>query len=76
MKPSDDAWVDNQAEVLQFASVLVWADWLDTAPDVVYYFEKPQKYTNEYLLWIGCGRPLLDDKGWTWFIAKLEKLHG
>lgn len=69
-----DPWHASYPNVIGFAGILVRADWLDSADDVIYYLEKPWKWNNEYELWDGCGRPDLDDEGWDFFLKKLEKL--
>lgn len=66
-------WIADRVEILTFAGILVRADWLDTAQEVLDYFEKPWKWTVERELWIACGRPDFDDEGWNWFTAKLEQ---
>jgi hypothetical protein len=76
MTATDSRWFADPNEVIEFAGILVRADWLDTAQEVLDYLEKPHKYDPEYELWVGCGRPDLDDQGWDWFARKLEELAG
>ena len=50
-------WVEDRDEVLAFADYLVETRELVTAAQAVYYFEKPWKWTDSYLLWVKQGRP-------------------
>ena len=66
------AWITDHDNLVGLAGVLVDAGTLDTARDVVYFFEKPWKYHNEWRLWEACDKPRKDDINWTWFTARLE----
>jgi hypothetical protein len=73
---SDEEWHENSIAVMALAGALVRADHFDTAEDLLYFLEKPWKYTPEHELWVDCGRPDLDEDGWPEFLRKLEKLAG
>jgi hypothetical protein len=66
------AWTADHANLVGLADVLVDAGWLDTAKDVVYFFQKPWKYDEQWQLWDACQQPGLGDTNWAWFTAKLE----
>lgn len=51
-------WYSDHREVVSLASVLVDADWLSTPRDVVYFFEKPWKWNDQFKIWAAAGRPL------------------
>jgi hypothetical protein len=51
------SWIHDPDEVLAFGHVLVDTGEIDTAKDVLYYFEKPHKWQPEYELWEKAGRP-------------------
>jgi hypothetical protein len=59
--------------VLAFGAALVYADWLDTAKDVLYFFENPYKWEAEHELWVGTNKPGQDDEDWDWFVSKLRQ---
>jgi hypothetical protein len=71
-----DPWYASYPNVIGFAGILVRANELDSATEVLDYLEKPHKWDPEYELWVGCGHPDLDDQGWNWFTRKLEELAG
>jgi len=73
---ADEEWFHNPNSVLMFGGALVRVDYFDSAKDLLYYFEKPWKWTTEHELWEGCNRPDLDEEGWDWFLRKLEELVG
>lgn len=60
-------------DTLQVASMLIAADFLDTATDVLHFFEKPHKYQHEAAAWDQAGRPYPEDPGWELFAARLER---
>lgn len=45
----EDHWHKDRASVLELANHLVDECWLTTPEQVVRFFEKPQKWTKEYL---------------------------
>lgn len=50
-------WYENNATVIAFAYALVsGGEWKEPA-DVVYFFEKPWKWSDEYEIWDRRGRP-------------------
>jgi len=71
--PRND-WCADHDNLVSFATALAQGDWLSTPNDVIEFFAKPWKFTNEFELWDGCGRPQADDASWSWFVAKLDKL--
>lgn len=66
-------WFEQRAELEAVAGMLVEADWLSTAEEVVDFLEKPWKWANERESWIGAGRPTSEDPGWALFVARLER---
>ena len=66
-------WTEDLSELVTFAGVLVRADMLSTADDVLYFLYKPWKWEPEHEVWEGCGKPDLDDEGWDFFLRKMER---
>jgi hypothetical protein len=66
------AWTDDHDLVIGLASALIDASWFDTPRDLLYFFEKPWKYDEQFRLWDACQQPSTTDTNWTWFTAKLE----
>jgi hypothetical protein len=62
-----------QDELIEFAHVLVEANWLDTPKLVVDFFEKPHKWKSEFQTWDEFGRPRTDDAGWEAFVLAIDK---
>lgn len=60
-------------DTLQVASMLIAAGILDTAADVLYFFEKPAKYEPEAQAWDRAGRPYAEDPQWELFAARLDR---
>lgn len=56
-------WCTNHEEVLAFARVLAESyvfhtiGQRDAIQNVIYYFEKPYKWTEEYEAWTKAGKP-------------------
>jgi hypothetical protein len=50
-------WCEDQDEVLAFARVMVEGDTFATQTDLLYYFEKPWKWTEDRDAWIQAGEP-------------------
>lgn len=57
---------------IEFASILIFADWLTEANDVLDFFEKPHKWDREHQAWTAAGMPGPQDRGWEAFCATLE----
>lgn len=55
------AWIEDRDEVCAFAHLLVNEGMLESAHDVVYFFEKPWKWTDEHGRWVTAGRPATFD---------------
>lgn len=55
--PADTGWFADYSEVVTFGGILHAIDSLSSAQDVLYYFEKPWKWTPEYEAWTQHGRP-------------------
>lgn len=51
----EDVWYDDYASVKELANHLVEECWLTTPEEVVRYFEKPWKWTKEYLQYMQFG---------------------
>lgn len=66
-------WFEERAELEVVAGMLVDADVLANARDVVDFLEKPWHWAPEREAWIGAGRPTADDPGWELFAARLER---
>jgi hypothetical protein len=49
-------WYDSHDAIVEFASILIDAEQLDTPREVLRYFEKPWKWTPEYELWVSLGK--------------------
>jgi hypothetical protein len=62
-----------ETERLAFAHILVDANWLDTAKDVLYYWEKAYKWDDAYFVWLAHGRPTNESPGWDFFIRNLDQ---
>ena len=67
-------WYANYSEIVAFAYVLVDADYLPAGQkEVVYYLEKPWKWTEEHRIWAASGRPNSgDEPAWEIFLRHLE----
>ena len=50
-------WIYDPDEVAAFGYVLVDTGELESARDVLYYVEKPHKWSPEHELWEAAGRP-------------------
>lgn len=69
------AWTTDLAELVAFASVAIDAALIeDTAKDMLYFFEKPQKWEPEHELWVNANRPVIGDDGWPFFCRQLDRL--
>lgn len=53
-----DPWYSHHDDVVALASVLVEADRLSTPHDVVDFFAKPWKWSDQWMIWATAGRPL------------------
>ncbi len=68
----DTTWCEDHEEVLNFARILDEAGRFGSVSDVLYYFEKPYKWTADYELWQRMGEPTSDNpKAWDDFTAAL-----
>ena len=47
----------DPAAVLAFGQILVDADWLSKPEDVIYYFERPWKWSELHQIWAAAGMP-------------------
>lgn len=75
--PADTGWFADYSEVVTFGHILAYADALDTAPEVLEYFDRPWKWTPEYEAWARHGRPLepgADD--WAGFLREASAQWG
>ncbi|MGD9621074.1 hypothetical protein [Mycolicibacterium sp.] len=52
-----DPWYSHHDDVVALASVLVEADRLSTPHDVVDFFAKPWKWSDQWMIWATAGRP-------------------
>ena len=67
-------WTDDHYEIVEFAEMLVDADLLESAKDVIYFLDKPWKWNNEHEAWVRHGRPADDTAdGWFPFHKELEQ---
>lgn len=57
-------WFDDHDEVLAFARALDEGDGFTSTGDVLYYFEKPWKWTEDRDAWINQGEPDAFDPEW------------
>jgi len=55
--PKGCDWFDDHDEVLAFARVMVEGDTFPTQTDLLYYFEKPWKWSDDRDAWILAGEP-------------------
>jgi len=55
--PKGCSWFDDHDEVMAFARVMVEGDAFPEQTDLLYYFEKPWKWTKERDEWIEDGEP-------------------
>lgn len=68
-------WYADPQAVHAFATVLVDVEMLQDREAVLYFFEKPWKWTTEYLLWEEHGFPANDEGGsWAEFYVALDEL--
>ena len=75
--PADTGWFADYSEVVTFGGVLADIDTLTSARDVLYYFEKPWKWTPEYEAWTAHGRPLAPGEyDWAGFLAAAAEHYG
>ena len=73
---NEPKWYESHQTLVEFGYWLVGNAYITDILEVLYYFEKPWKWTTEHELWEGCNRPDLDEEGWDWFLRKLEELVG
>jgi len=85
--PESD-WMNDRDEVLAFARFLVAVCTFvgrdgdpdaDSVQDLLYYFEKPWKWTIEHALWTSRGRPAgedLDPEAWQKDVDTIQKGTG
>lgn len=71
--PTEPALTPAAAETRAVARMLLDADYLSTAEEVLYFFGKPHKYQEEASSWHRAGRPEPEDPGWEMFTARLER---
>ena len=72
---SDKNWLMAADSIHTFATVLHRAGVLDTVDDVLYFFEKPWKWDNEYDKWVEFGQPLDEhDDNWHPYVEKCGAL--
>lgn len=50
-------WFEVREELVALAQVLDDSGFFDTTRDVVYFLEKPWKWSPEYERWVRAGRP-------------------
>lgn len=62
--PRGTDWFEDHDEVLAFARVLVEADGFTSQADLLYFFEKPWKWTADRDAWILAGEPDTFDPEW------------
>jgi len=66
-------WHGANSKIAAFARILYAADWLNSIPETIDYFEMPYKWDKEYGLWVGQGQPDADsDERWDTFTALLD----
>ena len=68
------SWYDDREIEWSFASVLVDQMLLQDVEAVLYFFEKPWKWTPEYELWNQHGAPQEGDAEYYVFVAALDEL--
>lgn len=64
--------VPTDPDTAAVAGMLIAADWLSTPSEVRDFFLSPARWQREVTLWVGAGRPGVDDTGWALFVARLE----
>lgn len=68
-------WWQNAQDRNAFARVLVDSDAVQSAHDLLYFYEKPWKWDREYDLWIESGKPTTEDaEGWEAFYDAVHNL--
>jgi len=68
-------WFDDLQAVHALATVLVDLELLQDREAVLYYFEKPWKWTSEYKLWETHDFPANDDgAAWAAFSEAMDEL--
>lgn len=50
-------WYCDHSELCAFAAALVAGETFGTQTDLLYYVQKPHKWTREHWLWCASGRP-------------------
>lgn len=58
-------WFTDHAELVAFAAALNSAGAFSDTGDVVRFFEKPWKWTEEHTRWVDVGRPAYEAATWT-----------
>jgi hypothetical protein len=56
-RSAEHNWANDHEEVLTFGEVLADAGEFDAPKDLLYFFQKPWKWTIEHISWIDAGRP-------------------
>jgi hypothetical protein len=68
-------WFESISDLIEFGRVLVAIDSTPTCNDLLYYFEKPEKWIPEHDVWITQGCPTTEDSvAWGAFVTAVEKL--
>lgn len=72
---TEDEWTNDRGELVDVGRMLNDAGCFPTPEDVLNYFEKPWKWSNERELWVAADRPSPSDRGWELFAARLDALE-
>ena len=68
-------WYDDPQAVHAMGTVLADVFILQDAESVLYFFEKPWKWTDEYRLWQSYGFPANDEgEAWARFSEALDEM--
>ncbi len=71
------SWLTAVDEQLRAAAkMLLDTERVDTTEDLLYFFEKPWKWTAEIAIWQDSGRPTVDDPTWPLFTHRLNRHTG
>jgi hypothetical protein len=61
MSTLDVDWTTNYGEIVAFGRVLAEVGEFITLDDLLYYFEKPHKWSNDHESWVAAGRPQMPE---------------
>ena len=67
-------WFSDYDTVLDFAKVLNLAKEFNKVSDLLYFFDNPHEWDEEYKAWVEVAKPTEEDaEGWEEFVGYLDE---